>query len=523
MAIPTVLATVHATDSHFRWWWPTDWMSAPVAVILIGLGLAVVPVRRPARPTPGSAQTVGTDILNATSAGDINEQRKRSGSPQAPSAHIPGRSDTRGPPLREVPGGHAFLCYVREDAARVDSLQRDLEEAGISVWRDTFDLWPGEDWRTKIRRAITDDALVFIACFSTHSVSRAKSHQNEELALAIDQLRMRRPDVPWLIPVRFDDSPVPDIDLGGGRTLASLQWADLFGEHRDAAVMRLLATVRRLLGQQPSRQNSNDDPGESGSARRQLDQEGDSQQSATDILNERFRAQWADDISLLSKLKEHPSFQDISAALRRSSELHIISKHGIRAPLEHTSIYVRIPHPDEWLAASAIPIHLEKRWMEHICVYEWKPGESFVDVFFSIASELRSRGHWEGERNYSPDETFTQFADLLLYGVKALRNGFDGVVNRVFQIVGDDWVITEWSLIDKANYYQILFERLNELDWLSHVGDKGWVNRNNFHEAFGYAEMLIFNRIFEGNLPPGWKLPTVWPFKTVLDSGDWEP
>src|SRR5215475_15222970 len=85
--------------------------------------------------------------------------------------------------------------------------------------------------RAEIQRAIRDDALVFLACFSHSSVSRGSSYQNEEISLAVDQLRVRRPDVPWLIPVRFDSCRIPYRDIGGGRTLASLQRADLFGDH----------------------------------------------------------------------------------------------------------------------------------------------------------------------------------------------------------------------------------------------------------------------------------------------------
>jgi hypothetical protein len=147
------------------------------------------------------------------------------------------------------PEGHAFISYVREDSHDVDKLQRTLEVAGISVWRDTADLWPGEDWRVKIRRAITDDALVFIACFSSRGLGRAKSYQNEELLLAIDQLRLRRPDDPWLIPVRFDDCDIPDLDLGGGRTLASIQRVDLFSDRRELGTARLVAAILRILGQ----------------------------------------------------------------------------------------------------------------------------------------------------------------------------------------------------------------------------------------------------------------------------------
>ena len=98
--------------------------------------------------------------------------------------------------------------------------------AGIRVWRDTAELWPGEDWRAKIRHEIASNALVFVACFSRQSLAREASYQNEELALAIEQLRLRRPDRPWLIPVRFDDSEIPNWDIGGGRTLTTIQHAD---------------------------------------------------------------------------------------------------------------------------------------------------------------------------------------------------------------------------------------------------------------------------------------------------------
>jgi hypothetical protein len=143
--------------------------------------------------------------------------------------------------------GRVFISYVHEDSSRVDQLQQELEQAGIPVWRDTEDLWPGEDWRVKIRQAITGNALVFIVCFSQASVSRHRSYQNEELALAIEQLRLRRPDDPWLIPVRLDECDIPDHDIGGGRTLASIQRVDLFGDRSGGAVTRLIAAIRRIL------------------------------------------------------------------------------------------------------------------------------------------------------------------------------------------------------------------------------------------------------------------------------------
>jgi hypothetical protein len=150
--------------------------------------------------------------------------------------------------MREV-AGHAFISYVREDSDRIEELQRAFEAAGVRVWRDKDDLWPGDDWPMMISRAITDNALVFIACFSSHSAARTTTYQNEELTLAIEQFRLRPPDARWLIPVRFDDCPLPLFSLGAGRTLDSIQRVDLFGDGDQGQLNRLVASVkRRLLG-----------------------------------------------------------------------------------------------------------------------------------------------------------------------------------------------------------------------------------------------------------------------------------
>jgi N-acetylneuraminic acid mutarotase len=151
-------------------------------------------------------------------------------------------------PNADLIEGHVFISYVRENSREVDELQLALESAGVRVWRDTSDLWPGQDWRARIRRAISDDALVFIACFSSVGLRRKKGFHNEELTLAIEQLRLRQPDDPWLIPVRFDACEIPDRDIGGGRMLASIQRADLFGERSGEETARLVAIVLQILG-----------------------------------------------------------------------------------------------------------------------------------------------------------------------------------------------------------------------------------------------------------------------------------
>lgn len=143
--------------------------------------------------------------------------------------------------------GRVFVSYVREDSARVDWLCQELEAAGIPVWRDISQLWPGEDWRAVIRRAIRDDALAFLACFSHQSVRQDRTYQNEEILLAISEMRLRPPGRSWLIPVRFDDCQIPDRPIGGDQMLSDLQQADLFEDDCQQNADRLVEAIRRIL------------------------------------------------------------------------------------------------------------------------------------------------------------------------------------------------------------------------------------------------------------------------------------
>jgi hypothetical protein len=149
------------------------------------------------------------------------------------------------------PEGHAFISYVREDSDLVDRLQGVLEAAGIRVWRDTEDLWPGQDWRIEINKAITSGSLAFLACFSESSVSRDKSYQNEELILAVEQMRRRPPGRSWLMPIRFADCKLPDFNLGAGRSLDSLQRIDLFDDKWEKGAARLVSAVLMILSNTP--------------------------------------------------------------------------------------------------------------------------------------------------------------------------------------------------------------------------------------------------------------------------------
>ena len=138
-----------------------------------------------------------------------------------------------------------FISYVHEDTALVDSLCGELKKHRIKYWLDRNDIAPGTLWQTAIRRAI-QKGIFFIACFSENSVKKRKSYMNEELTLAIDELRQYSTDVPWFIPVKLSDCKVPDRDIGNGRSLLSLQYVN-FHKDWDAGIKRIVSIIKSQL------------------------------------------------------------------------------------------------------------------------------------------------------------------------------------------------------------------------------------------------------------------------------------
>lgn len=83
----TVLATLHATDPHFRWWWPTNWTAVPLAVVALGVMLLLIPIRRSKDRSPGpEAHGVSAGILRAGSPQAVQAPDVRSGTAAATDA-----------------------------------------------------------------------------------------------------------------------------------------------------------------------------------------------------------------------------------------------------------------------------------------------------------------------------------------------------------------------------------------------------------------------------------------------------
>src|ERR1044072_7181032 len=115
----------------------------------------------------------------------------------------------------------AFLSYVGDDRAAVARIEAALEARGLPTWLDHTRLRPGEHWRDAVRTAI-DGASAFVACFSPSFAAREQTFMLMELELACDELRTRRRERAWLVPVLLGDAELPALPIGGSATLRDL-------------------------------------------------------------------------------------------------------------------------------------------------------------------------------------------------------------------------------------------------------------------------------------------------------------
>ena len=151
-----------------------------------------------------------------------------------------------------------FISYVSENIEIVDRLYQELKSHGIQVWLDRNDIDPGSRWEQAIRKAIRQGAF-FIACFSEQYNNRHKTYMNEELTLAINELRQRPTDQIWFIPIKLNECKIPDRNIGGGETLQDLQYVNLY-EDWNSGIQRIVKAVQPASSETATSTNTSEQP-----------------------------------------------------------------------------------------------------------------------------------------------------------------------------------------------------------------------------------------------------------------------
>jgi hypothetical protein len=145
---------------------------------------------------------------------------------------------------------HVFISYVHDNFPLVERLCNGLKAAGINVWLDRDQVQPGTRWQNAIRDAIANGAY-FIACFSKEYNVRSRSYMNEELTLAIEELRRRPTEHIWFIPVLVTEGEIPSRTIGAGEDLHALQWVELYKDW-NGGIERIISVIEPSAVSRPT-------------------------------------------------------------------------------------------------------------------------------------------------------------------------------------------------------------------------------------------------------------------------------
>jgi HEAT repeat protein len=144
--------------------------------------------------------------------------------------------------MRESGVPHVFISYVRQNQDVVDRLAQELTSRGVTVWLDRNDIEPGARWQEAVKRAI-ESGKFFLACFSKEYNERSKTYMNEELTLAIDELRKIASDKTWFIPVLINETDIPSRRISAVEDLRDLNAVKLY-ENWDEGIRRILRVLQ---------------------------------------------------------------------------------------------------------------------------------------------------------------------------------------------------------------------------------------------------------------------------------------
>ncbi|MCY7360231.1 MAG: toll/interleukin-1 receptor domain-containing protein, partial [Rudanella sp.] len=144
--------------------------------------------------------------------------------------------------LQTMKPATVFLSYAHEDAAQVDTLYQDLTAKGFQVWKNDYQLLPGENWEHKIEVALREHEFV-IVCLSAASVEKRGFFQVELKKAARKQAERSVSDV-YIIPAKlsdYDTSKLPS-------EINAIQYVDL-SKDWDGGVGSIEKTIHKYRRQ----------------------------------------------------------------------------------------------------------------------------------------------------------------------------------------------------------------------------------------------------------------------------------
>lgn len=130
-----------------------------------------------------------------------------------------------------------FIIYSSKDREAASKIVEHLRSSGYNPWFDVDEIAPGQKWTQSVMKGIAESAVALYLV--SENLKDSNKFVGEELKAAMSVMRSRDESFSPVIPVRLDDSVVP-------QELGDVHWVDL----RDKdGLEKLEKGLKRVLGQ----------------------------------------------------------------------------------------------------------------------------------------------------------------------------------------------------------------------------------------------------------------------------------
>lgn len=96
-----------------------------------------------------------------------------------------------------------FLCHVHEDKEKISQIRQRLSAMGLSPWKDSEDLPPGQEWQRLIMKTLKESDFVLVCC--SQLAIRREGYFQREIREALEVAKEKSPGQTYLIPARLEE------------------------------------------------------------------------------------------------------------------------------------------------------------------------------------------------------------------------------------------------------------------------------------------------------------------------------
>lgn len=182
-------------------------------------------------------------------------------------------------------------------------------------------------------------------------------------------------------------------------------------------------------------------------------------------------------------VRDDACFHRVQDAFDAVGELSLLSPLGVRAEAPMTDFFMRLRR-----AGTRLMVHLDTRSRASLFGEPWEEDQPFSDVMTRLARQVRPTPYWPGAARWEFASAVDGVVDVLIAGLDVKARG--GWINNAVQLVGSNWLLSDWEALGVRHGYQVLYSRLDEGDWYEHLITKPWTDRSEVAQMLDHAMFL---------------------------------